>query len=486
MRTLIPKIALVVALLLLPFLLHEIYRRWTALPERITVATGPEGGRYYDLTDKLKLALERELPVTVEKHKQNDGSDFTQGSRENIRLLKNGSVQFALYQRGSHRKLAHSKGPADSGAELAFVANLYPETTLFFVRHELHDQGLITRPPDLRQPRENGDPRAVAVGLPESGEIKISRAILDHFQLNEPIIETKHLTMPEIERQFAEGRLDAAFVTAGIQAPIFKRLIESGHCKLGRIPEIDAILTNHVALSRYTVPTGLYHLEGRPVPTQSFDTLAVRAQLLTRADVPSVLVERVTNVVLSEDFVRENKLAKLARERVAFARQDAEFPIHQGAMHVYEPELKPLVNPDFMDAAESLRSFAVSFFIGGFILYRAWSNRREKQREHRLDQYINALLDIDRRQSHLDDHSGGHDVVRLQKALDEVTKLHREALGDFTAPDMGEEPAVDCFLTICHAVSDKINDKLLRQRLDLRFEELRQALAKPGATGGAG
>ncbi|MHC4398969.1 MAG: hypothetical protein ACYTG0_04745 [Planctomycetota bacterium] len=36
---------------------------------------------------------------------------------------------------------------------------------------------------------------------------------------------------------------------------------------------------------------------------------------------------------------------------------------------------------------------------------------------------------------------------------------------------------MDCFLEMCHALSDKVNAKISRQRLDKRFDELADAIS---------
>jgi hypothetical protein len=63
--------------------------------------------------------------------------------------------------------------------------------------------------------------------------------------------------------------------------------------------------------------------------------------------------------------------------------------------------------------------------------------------------------------------------------LDEVTLLRQEVLKDFSAHELRDDRAADCFLEMCHAISDKISAKLLRQRLAQGFDELRSQLEAP-------
>ena len=82
-----------------------------------------------------------------------------------------------------------------------------------------------------------------------------------------------------------------------------------------------------------------------------------------------------------------------------------------------------------------------------------------------------SLEDIETRQVTLDSDCERDDVEALQKMLDEVTFLRQEALRDFSAHELKEDRAADCFLEMCHALSNKIDAKLLRQRLDQRFSQ---------------
>ena len=153
--------------------------------------------------------------------------------------------------------------------------------------------------------------------------------------------------------------------------------------------------------------------------------------------------------------------------------------MHPGAEHIYNPELKPLLNPDFVDATEGLRSFFFSLLVAGWLLARWLRDRRLKQDEHELDQFVRRVLDIERRQLGLDEDESGDDVEQLQRLLDEVTQLRQEALGEFNAHSMNEDPSVACFVQMCHALSNKINAKLTRQRTDRQIRLLLEVGTSP-------
>ena len=92
-------------------------------------------------------------------------------------------------------------------------------------------------------------------------------------------------------------------------------------------------------------------------------------------------------------------------------------------------------------------------------------------------------VDIERRQMPLDESASGEDVGELQGLLDEVTSLRQEALSTFTAHHLNEDRGAECFIHMCHALSDKINSKLTRQQQSRLFGELAAAVRAGTSSG---
>jgi len=196
--------------------------------------------------------------------------------------------------------------------------------------------------------------------------------------------------------------------------------------------------------------------------------------LLTAREVSGVLVETVTRIVLDPGFQKDHRLGELLAGQMDFARQQPEFTIHPAAMRVYDPKLRSLIDPALIDITEGLRSLIASLLIAGVVAWRWWRRRRQYNEAHRLEIYVEKLEVIERRQLQLD--SGRmpveHDIPELQRMLDQVTELRWQALEDFSVHEQMEDAAVRTFLNVCNALSSKINAKLSRARLDLRFDEL--------------
>ncbi len=456
MRDWVWKLSVAVLVIALPVLVSWSYHRWTALPEEVVLATGPSGGRYEALSNSLAEVLREEFDVVVR-------TVPSEGSLDNLQLLRSGEVDFALYQHGAESLRERFgvnpaiEAEADAGEQPVFVANLYSEVAQVVV----HNDAILENAGDWSGKR-------IAVGREGSGDYAFSLLLLEHLGLSLEEIEPLTLSYTELPAAFRKGTVDAAIVTTAPRSPVVLRLLagdEAGACRLRSIPYAEALASRELIVSTYTVPTALYRSQPTPEPPEPVRTVALRAQLLARRDVPSSLVEAATAIVLREQFQKENGLGELFHGGASFASEKPEFAVHPAALHVYEPELKPLLNTDFVEATEGIRSFVVSLLIASYLGFRWWRHRMQRSKEHHLDRYIRQVLEIERRQLDFDQTPDSDDSPALQELLDDVTHLRQEALGEFTAHEINEDPAIDSFVEMCHALSDKINAKLTRQRL---------------------
>ncbi len=458
-------IVLAVSLIALPFFISWAYDALTALPEEITIAAGPKGGLYLPLSESLAEEIETQLQVKVHVISSN-------GSLENLLLLQAGKADFALYQPGVWEVIRTydpddlAEGEAKVGLlpeerkSVAFVANLYSQPAHFIV----HRDANIRHPNDLQGKR-------VAVGLKHSGNYAMSLTLLEYFNLRDKV-HALHLDMSEVEQAFQEDTIDAAFFTMGVHAPIFRRLAKTEKIDFIEIPNGKALSENYLYIYSHEIPAGLYSRFPVVVPDTEVKTVAAGAQLLTRADVKTNLVEAVTKIVLDKNFIRENQLGELFAGGYEFALRKPEFQTHQGAQNVYEPELRPLVNPDFILSIEHLRSFIFAAIVAIFLGWQ-WL---KKQREDRLEQYMESLLDIERQQMFFPRSPDGSDIESLRQLLAKVTFLRQEALHKFSAHEFSGDRAADCFIQMCASLSNKINAKMSRRQLDKHFDELTEVI----------
>lgn len=468
MRQRLLKLLLVVLVVLLPFFIHWVYLWVTMWPKSITLATGPVGGRHRMIMEALADEIRDQLKIEVELKD-------SEGSLRNLRMLEAGEIDFGLYQSGARHMIADS-AKLSSTTDIRFVSNLYSEVAHWVINRDsdVGDAG------DLKGKR-------IAVGQRDSGDSAMSRVLADHFGLTADDYETAYLDYDQVRSQFLDDSLDAAFITVGVQADIFQKLCEEGKVEFRSLENIDALVRNHISLTPYTIPKRLYQTTGRIAPEVDIHTVALKSQLLCRHELPDSLVERIAEIALSEEFMKQMQLGELFSQGTQFATAKPEFAVHFGAAHYFDPQLKPVLNSDFVEAMEGMRSFIVSLLIAGYLAWRWWVRWNVRQVEHRLDRYIRRLLEIERSQLELGESQETlkQDCRELQVLLDHVTELRQECLKDFTAHELNEDRSVDCFLEMCHALSDKINAKLTRVTLEEGFAELRQLLQEKTGTEGS-
>ncbi len=449
------KYLLVAAVILFPIALGVIYAtsataiyRHYFFPKKISILTGTKGGLYRQIGEQLKLAIEADLGIQVEL-------PDSEGAMDNLIGLQRGSAQFALYQPGTYEALSATQ--IEDQDDLATVANLYSQPLHLIVRRGAG----IEKPHDLIGKR-------VQVGLEHSGDYAMCRVLLNHLGIREDQLQLERVNYHELKRKFVEDEIDAACITLGVQAPIFAELFESGQCHLLSIPFTDALLVKNVSLLEYEIPQGLYRSQAPIEPEADVQTVAQGAQLLCRQDIPTSLVTEITRIVMSERFQIANRLGELHSQGSQFAELKPEFTIHTGAKNYYHSEFDVQV----FEGWEALYSLAVSMLIAGFLLFQSIKKMTERNKEHKLDQYVRKLLKIERSQLDLDQHTGAKDIQALQRLLDEVTQLRQQALQEFTSHEINEDRAVDSFVEMCHALNNKINAKLSRQRIDHAIERL--------------
>ena len=452
----------ILSIIILPLIISWMYSSFTRLPEQVRLGTGPLNGRYRIIMQSLKQEVEAELGIEVVLVE-------SQGSFENLGLLQDEQVDFALFQSGSDRDVDINE-IAKNRSTVSFVANLYPAATHLFVSDKFS-----------KLPPSQWDVNRIALSSPGSADAVIGEMLLQHLGV-EPTGSQKpqFRNYSDLTTAFERDEVDAAIVQVGLQAPIIKKVLATGKCKLMGLPYRDAFLARHVAFSDYQIPSGVYRVGPDQFPEDNLDTVSVSAQLLCRTGTHSELVKKITEIVHRPDFAKRNELQEVFAQGNEFSLAKPEFPIHAGAKRYYDPTAQPWMNTDFVERTEGIRSFGVSILIGLFFGIRWLLQWRTRSVEHQLDRYIHELLEIEEEQKALDYATSRESLAKLEKYLDQVTELRREALTEFTAHQLNDDPAITCFLEMSHALSEKISSKLTRGRIGQLSEQL---ATKSGETG---
>lgn len=447
-RRWVKRAAVLACLVVLPYLVHQAYVSWTGLPAKIRIATGTAGGRYRAVADALGKEISARSGVPVEMVE-------TRGSIENLTRLEQGELDLALFQ----PEAVGDESGDHSGIRSA--GNVFSEVVVVLARRGSGISSVF-----------DFEGKRISIGVKESGDRATALLVLEHAGFSLADIEPAALNYAEIEEGFRDATLDAAMVTVGLDAEFLRTISQSELATVVEVPFAEALAARHLGLQTVEIPAGSFSTSSVAVPDRAVATVAVRSQLLTTDEVSDALIDLVDQILMDQRFQRSNRLRELFAQGESFATMRTLFPLHDGAVHYFEPGLKPLLSADFVEATEGLRSFVVSMLFAGWLAWRWIRENRIRQQEHRLDRFIRELLEIERQQMDLDQTASGNDSARLNDLLDEVTKLRQEALATLTSHELHDDPAAGVFIEMCHALSDKINAKLNRQRLDSQFQTL--------------
>lgn len=431
----------VVTLLLLALVIVSYWYR-TRIPTQITIAGGPGNGRYAQLANNLAVELQERLNIRVHVKE-------TAGSLENLQLLESGEADFALYQPET-QFIVNQGHLTNAGERARLVSNLYPEY-------------LLPICPAGAQPNlKSMGGQVWSCNDRNSGDYAMTLLLLQH--LGDQNVDIQSVPYVALVERLQQKSVDVAVTCCGLQAPILKDLLAPDVGALVQVPAVDALAMKNIALTSTVVPAGYFRVNPS-IPATDFQTVTVQAQLLARTNASVKLVEELTRIVADPRVQRRLELTELFAGGTGYAQQRSEFDMHPGAQHIFHPDLKPMINPDFVEGTEGLRSFVVSMLAAIWLLHRWWTRRQILSQEHRLDRFIRELLQLEQQQMDVDGEGGAEESTVLQSLLDQVTILRQDALAEFTAHELNEDRAVDCFIGMCHALSDKINAKLLRHAI---------------------
>ena len=133
-----------------------------------------------------------------------------------------------------------------------------------------------------------------------------------------------------MQAAFLAGEIDAAFVTVGVHARVLREIFAATEMEILPVENPAAMEENYFLVSPYEIPAGLYPSRQGRTPPAPVPTVAIKAQLLTRRDVPARFVSRVTRLVLGDEFLKSND------RRVFFDQRNARQVIAGDAAHIQQ------------------------------------------------------------------------------------------------------------------------------------------------------
>ncbi|HEY1364744.1 MAG TPA: TAXI family TRAP transporter solute-binding subunit [Xanthobacteraceae bacterium] len=226
-------------------------------PRSIAMATGPEGGGYYEIGKEYQQALARAgvRLVPVE----------TAGSLENLALLRNpgSGVSIALVQGGS---IGKARG------ELESLGTLFYEPLWIFHRGGLDGTTLAA----LRG-------HTVSIGPVGSGSHALLLELLERNEMIEGVGELLALPPQEAADKLLAGEIDAVAMLASWDAPVVRQLVADERVELFNLARADAYVALYPFLSKVMVPRGVIDLAKNRPPADAA-LFAPKASLVVRKD----------------------------------------------------------------------------------------------------------------------------------------------------------------------------------------------------------
>ncbi|HET9754131.1 MAG TPA: TAXI family TRAP transporter solute-binding subunit [Myxococcales bacterium] len=226
-----------------------------APPKRLTIAIAADegGARYYA----------RRYQEILKRHGVTLDVRQTTGSPANIKLLADGSsgVDVAIVQTGSN-----GSEQAPDVVSLGSVA--YVPLWVFYRGEPTEDV------------RDLGG-RRIAVGGPESGTRALALKLLAAAGVDKPPTTLLSVERDAAAEQLKRGEIDAAFLVSPAEAPMIKKLVAAPGIRLLSFARADAYVRIFPALSRLTLPRGVFDL-ANDIPERDEVLISPTANLLAK------------------------------------------------------------------------------------------------------------------------------------------------------------------------------------------------------------
>ena len=243
-------------------------------PKRVTLATGPAQSAY-EAFGKRYVTLLAKDGITVDLLP-------SEGSADNLRLLREGKADFGFVQGGTRE----ADGPID--ADLESLGSLFLEPVWLFYREAAAPA--TTTPPNTLESLTQLSGLRVNVGTPGSGVPSLMRKLLDSNR-----VDLATLTLSELEQTpatvaFLGGELDALVFASAPESLMVQMLLQTPGIKLMDFAQNEAYSRRFAFLSPALLPRGVVDLAS-DMPPGNVRLVAPTTTLLTRTTTHPALLQ---------------------------------------------------------------------------------------------------------------------------------------------------------------------------------------------------
>lgn len=297
----LPSLALIIAMFWIASMFVQ-----PAPPKLLYMSTGSESGAYHGYAKQYKEILARQ-GITLELR-------TSTGALENLQRLKDGNTRIAIgfIQGGA--------ATAEDGKDLMSLGSMYYEPLWVFYRSQ--------KPLD-QVAQLHG--KKLAVGQEGSGTRKLVLQILAANNMGKDSENLAPLAGDEVAEALKQGEVDAAFIIAGADSPVVRKLLGTDGVRLMNFAQADAYVKRFPFLSKVTLPRGAVDLV-RDIPGQDVTLIAATANLVVRDDIHPALVSLLAQAA----FEVHGNAGMFQQAREFPAPKDLTFEVSQSAERYYK------------------------------------------------------------------------------------------------------------------------------------------------------
>ena len=234
-------------------------------PRRVTLATGPAQSAYEEWGQRYaRLLAQQGIEVVLRP---------SQGSAENLELLRRGEVDLGFVQGGS--------GAADEDEELSALGNLFVEPLWIFYRSAAVRR--IDGLRDLQRLRVN-------VGTAGSGVPALMQQLIEANGLDPQRMQLLQLESTPAVVALLDGRIDALVFASAPESLLVQMLLKTPGIALMDLAQSEAYARRFHFLSPVTLPRGVVDL-ATDLPPRDVRLVATTTTLLAGPEVHPALLQ---------------------------------------------------------------------------------------------------------------------------------------------------------------------------------------------------
>ena len=243
-------------------------------PKHVTLATGPAQSAYAEFGKRYATALAKD-GITVELVP-------TEGSADNLRLLRDGKVDLGFVQGGT------AEPAALDDADLESLGSLFLEPVWLFYRKAAAP--LDTNPPQTLDSLTQLKGLRVNVGTPGSGVPSLMKKLLDSNRIAATSLTLSYMEQTPATVALLAGQLDAIVFASAPETNLVQMLLQTPGIKLMNFAQSDAYSRRFSFLSPAVLPRGVVDLAAN-IPSRNVHLVAPTTTLISRAETHPALLQ---------------------------------------------------------------------------------------------------------------------------------------------------------------------------------------------------